>query len=57
MRSCHVVSAPELDATLLQDESRIYGNPRYLAPLDLRAPDALVRATLLMTTLQPHWPT
>lgn len=50
--------APELDATLLlQDESRVYGSPRYLAPLDLRAPDHVVRATLLVTTLQPHWPT
>ena len=50
--------APELDATLLlQDESRVYGNPRYLAALDPQGPDDLVRATLLLTTLQPHWPT
>ncbi|MFC5771869.1 LysR substrate-binding domain-containing protein [Thauera sinica] len=49
--------APDLDATLLlQDEGRAYGNPRYLASLDLRVPDDLTRATLLVTTLQPHWP-
>lgn len=50
--------APELDVTLLlQDESRVYASPRYLAPLDLREPDDVARATLLVTTLQPHWPT
>lgn len=49
--------APDLEATLLlQDEGRVYGNPRYLASLNLRGPDELVRATLLVTTLQPHWP-
>lgn len=50
--------APGLDTTLLlPDESRVYANPRYLAPLALREPDEVARATLLVTTLQPHWPT
>ena len=50
--------APELDVTLLlQDESRVYANPRYLAPLALHEPDDVARTTLLVTTLQPHWPT
>jgi LysR family glycine cleavage system transcriptional activator len=49
--------APELEATLLlQDEGRVYGSPRYLASLNAREPDDLLRATLLVTTLQPHWP-
>jgi LysR family glycine cleavage system transcriptional activator len=47
---------PMLDATLLyRDEARLYCSPEYASKLDLRRPEDLVRATLLHTTLLPHW--
>lgn len=46
-----------LDAELLcPDEARLYCAPAYARALGLKTPDDLVRATLLHTTLQPHWP-
>jgi len=45
-----------LDATLLyRDEARLYCSPNYVKEHRLHTPDDLVRATLLHTTLQPHW--
>lgn len=47
-----------LDSTLLlRDEVRLYCSPAYVKKLRLKTPDDLVRATLLHTTLQPHWRT
>lgn len=48
---------PHLDATLLyQDEAGVYCTPGYGTALGLKEPDDLVRATLLHTTMLPHWP-
>ena len=48
---------PQLDATLLYtDEARVYCSPGYAEALSLKTPDDLTRATLLETTIQPHWP-
>lgn len=48
--------APELDVTLLyQDEARVYCSAAYAEALGLKTPDDLLRATLLVTTVQPHW--
>lgn len=48
--------APALQADLLYpDEARLYAAPGYLARLNLATPADLARATLLHTTLQPHW--
>ncbi len=48
--------AQQLDATLLHtDEARVYCTPAYAAGLALRGPGDLVRATLLVTTMQPFW--
>lgn len=45
-----------LASTLLyRDEVRLYCAPGYVKALRLQAPSDLVRATLLHTTLQPHW--
>jgi LysR family glycine cleavage system transcriptional activator len=45
-----------LESTLLyRDEARLYCAPDYVKELRLQAPSDLVRATLLHTTLQPHW--
>jgi LysR family glycine cleavage system transcriptional activator len=45
-----------LDVTLLySDEARLYCSPEYARKVDLKKPEDLVRATLLHTTLQPHW--
>jgi LysR family transcriptional regulator, glycine cleavage system transcriptional activator len=38
-----------------RDEARVYRSPAYAEPLKLTAPEALVGATLLVTTIQPHW--
>lgn len=47
---------PRLESTLLyQSEARVYCSPAYAARLSLKNPDDLLRATLLHTTLQPHW--
>ncbi|QXI26297.1 LysR substrate-binding domain-containing protein [Pseudomonas vanderleydeniana] len=47
---------PSLDSTLLyRDEARLYCSPEYAAKLNLQHPDDLARATLLHTTLLPHW--
>ncbi|MBF5005729.1 LysR substrate-binding domain-containing protein [Diaphorobacter caeni] len=47
---------PTLDVTLLySDEARLYCSPEYARKLRLKKPEDLVRATLLHTTLQPHW--
>ncbi len=47
---------PALQADLLYaDEARLYGAPDYIARLNLATPADLARATLLHTTLQPHW--
>lgn len=42
-------------ALLCHDEARLYCSPAYVKEHRLRTPDDLVRATLLHTTLQPHW--
>lgn len=42
---------------LYRDEARLYCAPAYADRLRLKTPDDLARATLLHTTLQPHWPT
>lgn len=48
--------AANLDATLLlDDEARVYGSPAYIASLGLHAPQDLLRATLLATTIHPAW--
>lgn len=45
-----------LESTLLyRDEVRLYCAPGYVKELRLQVPSDLVRATLLHTTLQPHW--
>lgn len=45
-----------LVSTLLcRDEARLYCSPAYANAHKLTRPDDLVRATLLHTTLQPHW--
>ncbi|PIG09116.1 LysR substrate-binding domain-containing protein [Comamonas sp. 26] len=47
---------PSLDVALLySDEARLYCSPEYARKLRLKTPEDLVRATLLHTTLQPHW--
>lgn len=43
-------------ALLSDDEARLYCSPGYAASLKLARPDDLVRATLLHTTMHPHWP-
>lgn len=49
-------AAADLDATrLYDDEARLYCAPAYARALDLRTPADLQRATLLVTTVQPHW--
>jgi LysR family glycine cleavage system transcriptional activator len=40
---------------LYRDEVRLYCAPNYVKELRLQAPSDLVRASLLHTTLQPHW--
>jgi LysR family glycine cleavage system transcriptional activator len=46
-----------LDVALLSDdEARLYCSPGYAASMALALPDDLVRATLLHTTMHPHWP-
>lgn len=48
---------PHLDsALLLPDEARLFCAPDYAHNLDLRTAADLSRATLLHTTLHPHWP-
>jgi len=48
---------PALEASLLhQDEARVYCSPGYAARHRLRKPDDVARATLLVTTMHPHWP-
>jgi LysR family glycine cleavage system transcriptional activator len=42
-------------ALLYRDEVRLYCAPDYVKELRLQIPGDLVRATLLHTTLQPHW--
>lgn len=42
-------------ALLYRDEVRLYCAPDYVQALRLQTPADLVRATLLHTTLQPHW--
>lgn len=45
-----------LESTLLyRDEVRLYCATAYVKGLRLKAPSDLVRATLLHTTLHPHW--
>lgn len=47
---------PSLDATLLyQDEARVYCRPDYAQALGLKQSRDLCRATLLATTMHPHW--
>jgi LysR family transcriptional regulator, glycine cleavage system transcriptional activator len=47
---------PQLDATLLlPDEARLFCAPAYVRGQRLRRPADLARATLLHTTLHPHW--
>lgn len=47
---------PALKATLLfSDEARIYCSPTYAATTPLNQPDDLQLATLLVTTMHPHW--
>jgi LysR family glycine cleavage system transcriptional activator len=47
---------PSLDSTLLyRDEARLYCSPDYARKLKLKGPEDLMRATLLQTTLLPHW--
>ncbi len=47
---------PQLEASLLfRDEARIYCSPEYARRQALREPADLQGATLLNTTLQPHW--
>lgn len=48
---------PQLAASLLlPDEARLFCAPDYAAKLGLAAPADLARATLLHSTLHPHWP-
>lgn len=45
-----------LDATLMfQDEARVYCAPDYAKAVQITTPDALKNASLLVTTLMPHW--
>ena len=45
-----------LDATLLfSDEARVYCSPSYAVAIPLNKPDDLHRATVLVTTMHPHW--
>jgi LysR family glycine cleavage system transcriptional activator len=47
---------PALECSLLvADEARLYCAPAYRRQHALETPEDLVRATLLHTTLQPHW--
>jgi len=47
---------PELAAELLhRDEARLYCSPAYAKKLKLKTPDDLTRATLIHTSLHPHW--
>lgn len=47
---------PALDSTLLyRGEARLYCAPAYAQRLRLEQPEDLARATLLHTTLLPHW--
>lgn len=47
---------PALFTHLLhQDEARLYCAPAYAEKLQLNTPDDLQRATLIHTTLHPHW--
>jgi LysR family glycine cleavage system transcriptional activator len=49
-------SDPRLEATLLcGDEARLYCSPDYAARIELKSPNDLVRATLLHSTMHPHW--
>lgn len=49
--------ATGLEVTLLSDDAaRLYCAPAYAASVGLTTPDDLVRATLLHTTMHPHWP-
>lgn len=48
--------APELESHLLyQDEARVYCSPGYAKRLGLKQPEDLRDATLLHSTLHPHW--
>lgn len=48
---------PHLAVQLLyRDEVHLYCSPRYRAAIGLATPADLRRATLLHTTLHPHWP-
>jgi len=48
---------PTLDVALLApDDARLYCAPAYAADLRLASSDDLVRATLLHSTMHPHWP-
>jgi LysR family glycine cleavage system transcriptional activator len=48
---------PALEVALLcQDEARLYCAPAYAAAIGLATPDDLARATLLHSTMHPHWP-
>ena len=50
--------APDLETTLLHtDEARLYCQPGYAAAIGLAQPEHIARATLLTTTMHPHWPT
>lgn len=50
-------SDPALAIALLRrDEARLYCAPAYASRLKLVVPDDLVRATLLDSTMHPHWP-
>ena len=56
LRKRHAMAARALESTLLYaDEVRLYCAPDYVKELRLQVPSDLVRATLLHTTLQPHW--
>lgn len=47
---------PQLQVDLLYpDEARLYCTPAYASRISLKSPDDLVRATLLNTTILPHW--
>ncbi|MEY2632289.1 MAG: hypothetical protein RIR00_943 [Pseudomonadota bacterium] len=47
---------PGLNAALMfQDEARPYCTPAYAAAQQLDSPESLTQASLLVTTLQPHW--
>lgn len=47
---------PQLEAALLcRDDARLYCSPDYAARLNLDSPNDLARATLLHSTMHPHW--